>query len=123
MVNLEEKTTQLKAVRHQIDQLEQAHKAAVSGLKEDKKQLEEEILAAMKEVGTKTIRNDAGTFSATTQRGVNFRDESAALAWAKENDLVTMDRRSVVQKLKQDYGDELPDFAEAVERTTLAVKA
>lgn len=111
---------QLAELKATIAAKDAAHKEEMTKLRGEYRQMEEQMINQMLTLGTKTVRNDTGTFSIAKRTGLNFTDPTAALAWAKEHDAVSIDKRLAAQKMK-DAG-EYPSFVEEVEKNTLTVK-
>ncbi len=111
---LTERANKLKELRQKRDEIYAEYRTEVDPIEVEIEKLNIEILAGFKAIGVNTIKLDTGeSYTRVVKQGVEIIDEPHALQWAKEHNLVSINKILLKQELKN-Y-KELPPFFKAVE--------
>lgn len=119
---LQQKAQRLHDLRSTIALREEELKQLLTPLKTARDELQEELLADMRENEVATLKVDSGeSYVRAVRKGIQVTLEAHARKWAIENGAVQIDRRLVAQALKD--ATELPDGFERVETPYISIRS
>ena len=117
---IKEKAEQLTEVREYIRGMEAEIEAKMTPKKMEKDQLQAELIAMLNEVELKSIKSKAGeTFTVSSRKSLSIDDADKAYEFAKENNLLTIDKTKL--KKSVDLND-LPEGMSQKETFFMSVR-
>lgn len=118
---IQELSCELFQLRQEVKEITERHEAELAPKKAQMAQVQQAFIDELTKQGLKSIKTDDANYSLSTRKGFRVLSEAHAIAWAKENNAIAIDKRIMAQKLKD--MDEVPDFFETTESQSLTVKA
>lgn len=116
---------QLYIVRKEVQDIEEETKKKLAPLKSARTNLQAQLIEMLDEIGIKSIKTESGeSYSKAERKGASIVDVRKALAWARENGAVSIDKRMAEQKLKAllKNGKELPEGFEIATSSYITVR-
>ena len=119
-MELQQVSSELLALRNEVKAIEERQKEELEPKKKMLTDLQGKFIEMLQAQGMKSIKTDEANFALTTRKGYSVVNEAQARTWAKENNVFSIDKRLMAQKLKE--VESIPDFLSETESVSLTVK-
>lgn len=110
----------LSEIRATIEKEEKEFEEKVASLKTERDTLQSLLVTELEKSSLKSIKTTKENYALAIRHGINITSDISAMKWALENRAVQIDKKLVVQKLKD--VETLPQGFEKVETKYISIR-